>query len=68
MSQKRKPEVSITIGELAKRTGLAITAIRFYEEEKLISPTRNAGGQRRFKHSDIRRLSFVKVSQNLGFS
>ena len=67
MSKKRE-SASISIGELAKRTGLAITAIRFYEEEKLVSPTRNAGGQRRFKHSDIRRLSFVKISQNLGFS
>jgi len=47
---------------------LAITAIRYYEQEQLICSTRNAGGQRRFKRSDIRRLSFVKISQNLGFS
>ena len=68
MSQKQKRVANISIGMLAERTGLAITAIRYYEEERLISPTRNAGGQRRYVRSDIRRLSFVKISQNLGFS
>jgi len=62
------PTASLSIGDLSKRTGLAITAIRYYEQEQLITSTRNAGGQRRFKRSDIRRLSFVKISQNLGFS
>jgi len=68
MNQKRRQAETISIGELATRTGLAITAIRYYEQEHLIFSTRNAGGQRRFKRSDIRRLSFVKISQNLGFS
>lgn len=68
MAQALKTAASLSIGDLAKRTGLAITAIRFYEAEGLISSTRNAGGQRRFKRGDIRRLSFVKISQNLGFS
>lgn len=58
----------ISIGALAERTGLAITAIRFYESEGLISSTRNASGHRRFMRSDIRRLSFVKICQSLGFS
>jgi len=68
MRDKQKPIATLSIGQLAQRTGLAITAIRYYEEEHLISPTRNAGGQRRYVRSDIRRLSFVKISQNLGFS
>jgi len=59
---------NLSIGKLANRTGLAITAIRFYESEGLIHPTRNAGGQRQFKRGDIRRLAFIKISQNLGFS
>ena len=63
-----KTTASLSIGELAERTGLAITAIRFYEEKGLISSTRNAGGQRRFRRGDIRRLSFIKITQNLGFS
>ena len=58
----------LTIGDVATRTGLAHSAIRFYEEEGLVFPLRNAGGQRRFDRSDIRRLSFVMISQGLGFS
>jgi len=58
----------LSIGKLASRTGLSITAIRFYEAEGLVCARRNAGGQRRFVRGDIRRLSFVKISQGLGFS
>lgn len=58
----------LSIGALAKRTGLSVTAIRFYESEGLVSSTRNAGGQRRFMRSDLRRLSFVKICQSLGLS
>lgn len=58
----------ITIGQLAARTGLSVSAIRFYEEKGLVHPGRNAGGQRRFERSDIRRLSFVLIAQQLGFS
>lgn len=58
----------LSIGEVAARTGLAITAIRYYESEGLVSPMRKASGQRVFKRGDIRRLSFIKISQNLGFS
>ena len=57
----------LSIGQVAKRTGLSISAIRFYEEQGLVSPIRNAGGQRRFLPSDIRRLSFVLIAQQLGF-
>lgn len=58
----------LTIGEIATRTGLAVSAIRFYEDQGLVAPLRNAGGQRRFDRADIRRLSFVMISQQLGFS
>ena len=58
----------MSIGQVAERTGLSISAIRFYEEAGLVSPDRNAGGQRRFLRSDIRRLSFVLIAQQLGFS
>ncbi len=58
----------IGIGELANRTGLSVSAIRFYESAGLVCATRNAGGQRRFLKSDIRRLSFVLIAQQLGFS
>jgi MerR family redox-sensitive transcriptional activator SoxR len=58
----------LSIGQLADRTGLAVSAIRFYEEKGLVSPHRNAGGQRRYDRADIRRLSFVMISQQMGFS
>lgn len=61
-------ETRITIGAIAQRTGLSISAIRFYETQGLVTPSRNPGGQRRFLRSDIRRLSFVQIAQQLGFS
>ena len=57
----------ISIGALARRTGLAHSAIRYYEDEGLVHPERTAAGQRRFLRSDIRRLSFVMIAQKLGF-
>ena len=58
----------ISIGYLAERTGLAVSAIRYYETQGLVEPWRNAGGQRRFHRADIRRLSFVMIAQQFGFS
>jgi len=58
----------LTIGEVASRTGLAVSAIRYYEEQGLVAPERNSGGQRRYLRSDIRRLSFVLIAQQFGFS
>ncbi len=58
----------LSIGALATRTGLAVSAIRYYEEQGLIAPWRNAGGQRRFLRADIRRLSFVRIAQQFGFT
>lgn len=59
---------TLAIGAVARRTGLSVSAIRFYEEQGLVSAERNAGGQRRFLRSDIRRLSFVMIAQGCGFS
>jgi len=58
----------LAIGDLAARTGSSVSAIRFYEARGLISALRNAGGQRRFVRSDIRRLSFIRIAQQLGFT
>ena len=58
----------LTIGDLARRTGLSVSAIRFYEEKGLVEPFRTAGNQRRYLRSDIRRLSFVLIAQRLGLS
>ncbi len=56
----------LPIGELARRTGLAVSAIRFYEDKGLIQAMRTMGNQRRFLRSDIRRLSFILIAQRLG--
>lgn len=58
----------IAIGDLAARVGVSVSAIRFYEVRGLLSPFRNKGGQRRFLRSDIRRLSFILIAQQLGLS
>ena len=58
----------LAIGELASRTGLSVSAIRFYEAKGLVQALRTAGGQRRFLRSDIRRLSFALIAQQVGTS
>lgn len=58
----------LTIGELARRTGLSVSAIRFYEEKGLVAALRTSGNQRRFLRGDIRRLSFILIAQRLGLS
>ena len=58
----------ISIGTVAKRTGLSASTIRFYEDQGLVAPSRNRSGQRAFERADIRRLSFILIAQELGFS
>lgn len=62
------PNDQLSIGDLARRTGLSASAIRFYEDKGLIESFRTAGNQRRFLRSDIRRLSFILIVQKLGLS
>lgn len=72
MSHVRKKVLNrndlLSIGELSRRTGLSVSAIRFYEDRGLVEPLRTGGNQRRFLRSDIRRLSFVLIAQQLGLS
>ena len=56
----------VSIGTLAKRTGVAVSAIRYYEERNLLTSLRTGGNQRRFLRSDIRRISFILIAQKLG--
>ncbi len=58
----------LSIGQLAERTGVSVPAIRFYENKGLVQPSRNAGGQRRFKRADVRRISFILIAQQLGLT
>ena len=58
----------LPIGTLARRTGLSPSAIRFYEDKGLVAAHRTGGNQRRFRRSDIRRLSFILIAQKLGLT
>lgn len=58
----------LPIGEVASRTGVAVSAIRFYEEQGLVESTRTESGHRRFERSTIRRISFIRICQQLGYS
>lgn len=62
------PGDGLTIGDLARRTGLAVSAIRFYETHGIVRPLRNGGGHRRYGRHDLRRLSFAMIAQRLGFA
>lgn len=62
------PSPLLSIGQLAERTGLSVSAIRFYESRGLLKAIRTGGNQRRFMRADIRRLSFALIAQQLGLS
>ncbi|MDT5351090.1 MAG: MerR family transcriptional regulator, redox-sensitive transcriptional activator SoxR [Mycobacterium sp.] len=57
-----------TVSEIAKRSGFAASAIRFYESQALISATRTGGNQRRFERQVLRRLAFIRAARNVGLS
>lgn len=59
---------TVTIGEMSERTGVAPSALRYYEREGLIHAGRSEGGQRRYSRDIIRRVSFIKVAQQVGLS
>ena len=57
------------IGEMSKRTGVNIETIRYYERINIMpKPDRTAGGNRQYNHDQLKRLSFIKTSRELGFS
>ncbi|MDP1752912.1 MAG: redox-sensitive transcriptional activator SoxR [Reyranella sp.] len=60
------PSPLLSIGDLSRRTGISVSAIRFYEARGLVRAIRTGGNQRRFMRSDIRRLSFALIAQQLG--
>jgi redox-sensitive transcriptional activator SoxR len=56
----------LSVGELAARSGVAVSAIHFYETKGLLTSWRNAANQRRYPREALRRVSIVKVAQRLG--
>ncbi|HEU0204966.1 MAG TPA: redox-sensitive transcriptional activator SoxR [Burkholderiaceae bacterium] len=56
----------LTVGEVAKRAGVAVSTIHFYESKGLIKSSRNRGNQRRYAREVLRRVAVIKVAQRVG--
>lgn len=58
----------LTIGETARRSGVASSALRYYENRGLIFSTRGTGNQRRYHRAMLRRIAIIRIAQTLGLS
>ena len=58
----------LSVGQVAERSGVATSALRYYEREGLITATRNAGGHRRFEPIVLRRLAFIRAARHVGLT
>ena len=58
----------LTIGEVAERSGVAPSALRYYEAQGLITATRTTGNQRRYERAILRRVGFIRSAQRVGLS
>jgi MerR family redox-sensitive transcriptional activator SoxR len=63
-----KGDAMIAIGDLAKRAGIAASALRYYEVEGLIASARSAGGRRYYPKADLRRVAFIRAAQSVGLT
>jgi len=59
---------TLSIGEMVDRSGVAHSALRFYESEGLLHPERTEGGQRRYHRDQLRRVAFIRIAQQVGLS
>ncbi|MBH0236666.1 redox-sensitive transcriptional activator SoxR [Methylobrevis albus] len=66
MPDPSPPARFLSVGEVARRSGVAVSALHFYEAEGLISSLRSAGNQRRFPRGVLRRIAVIKVAQRAG--
>ncbi len=62
------PSEELTIGEVARRSGVATSALRFYEERGLITSERAGSGHRRFPRAVLRRVAFIVFAQRIGLT
>jgi MerR family redox-sensitive transcriptional activator SoxR len=58
----------LTVGEVARRSGFTLSAVRYYDDLGLLSAVRTAGGQRRFQRGSLRRLALIRAARNVGLS
>jgi MerR family transcriptional regulator, redox-sensitive transcriptional activator SoxR len=66
MAQIRSATRELTVGQLSARSGVAVSALHFYEARGLISARRTAGNQRRYPREMLRRVAFIRASQRVG--
>ncbi|MDG9925427.1 MULTISPECIES: redox-sensitive transcriptional activator SoxR [unclassified Pseudomonas] len=66
MKKPAQPSRDLSVGELARRSGVAVSALHFYEAKGLIASNRNAGNQRRYPREALRRVAVIKVAQRVG--
>jgi MerR family redox-sensitive transcriptional activator SoxR len=59
---------TLTIGDLAARSGVAPSALRYYERMGLIHASRTSGNQRRYDRAELRRVAFIRIAQQVGVS
>lgn len=62
------PTATLSVGQVAQRSGVAVSALHYYERHGLISSTRSATNQRRYDRGTLRRLAFIRASQGVGIS
>jgi MerR family transcriptional regulator, redox-sensitive transcriptional activator SoxR len=66
MDQVSSDVREFTVGQLSARSGVAVSALHFYEAEGLISSRRTTGNQRRYPRETLRRVAFIRASQGVG--
>jgi MerR family redox-sensitive transcriptional activator SoxR len=66
MPDEPMAERDLTVGQVADRSGVAVSALHFYEAEGLISSRRTTGNQRRYPREILRRVAFIRASQGVG--
>jgi MerR family transcriptional regulator, redox-sensitive transcriptional activator SoxR len=65
-SDSAEPAIELTVGQVAARSGVAVSAIHFYEAKGLIKSWRTRGNQRRYPRAVLRRVAVIKVAQRVG--
>lgn len=68
IQSKKTRTANLSVGDVAKRSGVKISTVHFYEEKNLIHAIRNAGNQRRYYRDVLRRIAVIKAAQKVGIS
>ena len=66
MAEPARGQAELSVGQLAARSGVAVSALHFYERQGLISSRRTSGNQRRYKRDVLRRVALIRIAQRVG--